>query len=347
MAIATNQITTVYPMDSVVTGVDTDGLPLYDRAYNASDLRTFMSLFVTDGVWTDYLDELTPVRQGGSWYVGAGAAMADGLLIPVEEQQRVVDQAEITTGTYAYICVAAQFDSAKRCGETYARLSSSSSEQPIRTESTHELILARIDWRGTMTDLRMDNSMCGPVTAILQPDTVSFVQSLYTAVDQFNLNVGEVTTGAPGSTPVVTVRKPTVAGEEVYIDFTIPRGPKGDPGEDGLSAPTCYINPASDEPPRVYGNVWMVDDKATHTITAIRCYETEEVYPGDAVYPGDEVYPGGAGQWVSHLLSPSLVPGGGGGTARGVSVGSGAPTSATAPGAYIDADTGDLYRYDD
>ena len=50
MAIATNQITTVYPMDSVVTEVDSDGLPLYDRAYNASDLRTFMSLFVTDGV---------------------------------------------------------------------------------------------------------------------------------------------------------------------------------------------------------------------------------------------------------------------------------------------------------
>ena len=307
MAIAVNQITTVYPMDSVVTGVDDDGLPLYDRAYNASDLRTFMSLFVTDGVWTDYLDELTPVRQGGSWYVGAGAAMADGLLIPVDEQQRVIDQSDITTGQYAYICVAAQFDSTKRCGETYARLSASASEQPVRTESVHELILARVDWRGTMTDLRMDNAMCGPVTAVCQPDTDSFMSSLKTAVDQFNLNVGTVTTLPSGSTPEVTVRKPVEAGGEVFIDFGIPMGATGEPGRDGESAPTCYISPDSEEPPRVYGNVWFVDNKQTHTITDLKCYETDRVYPGDSVYPDQYLFPGGTGQWVSHKLAPSII----------------------------------------
>lgn len=301
MAIAVNQITTVYPMDSVVTEVDSDGLPLYDRAYNASDLRTFMSLFVTDGVWADYLDELTPVRQGGSWYVGAGAAMADGLLIPVEEQQRVIDQSDITTGTYAYICVAAQFDSSKRCGETYARLSSSSAEQPIRTESTHELILARVDWRGTMTDLRMDNAMCGPVTAILQPDTESFMQSLYTAVDQFNLNVGTVTSLSSGSTPTVTVRKPVTAGGEVYVDFGIPRGAKGDPGQ---SAPGVYLQEERPEDPSE-GTLWLGSDPDTRQIEHIEVYEVTGTYPGET-YPGEK-YPGGSAAWAAYTIDPSLV----------------------------------------
>lgn len=301
MAIATNQITTVYPMDSVVTEVDSDGLPIYDRAYNASDLRTFMSLFVTDGVWTDYLDELTPVRQGGSWYVGAGAAMADGLLIPVEEQQRVIDQSDITTGTYAYICVAAQFDSTKRCGETYARLSSSSAEQPVRTESTHELILARVDWRGTMTDLRMDNAMCGPVTAILQPDTVGFMQSLYTAVDQFNLNVGKLTLLPSGSTPTVVVRKPVMAGGEVYIDFGIPRGPKGDPGQ---SAPGVYLQEERPENPSE-GTLWLGSDPETRQIEHIEVYEVTGTYPGET-YPGEK-YPGGSAAWAAYTIDPALV----------------------------------------
>lgn len=306
MSVQTTSITSVYPMDSAKPTF-VEGRPVYDRAYNASDLRTFMSLSVTDGVWADYLDELTPVSEGGSWYVSAGAAMAGGLLIPVGEPARVCDQSDITTGQYAYLCVAARFDSALRDGAVYARLSSSASEQPVRTESMHELILARVDWRGTMTDLRMNNSTCGPVTAVCQPDTDSFMASLFTAVDQFNLNVGDVTTLPSGSTPEVTVRKPVEAGGDVYIDFGIPRGAPGEPGRDGESVPTCYVSPDSEEPPRVYGNVWFVDNRQTHTITDLRCYETDRVYPGSAVYPDRDLYPGGTGQWVSHNFAPSIV----------------------------------------
>ena len=306
MSLHETSIKGVYPMDS---GKPTfkDGRPVYDRPYNASDLRTFMSLSVTDGVWADYLDELTPVSEGGSWYVGAGAAMAGGLLIPVAERAKACDQSDIATGQYAYLCVAARFDSALRDGAVYARLSDSASEQPVRTESTHELILARVDWRGTMTDLRMDNVMCGPVTAVCQPDTDSFMASLRTAVDQFNLNVGTVQSLPSGSTPEVTVRKPVAAGGEVFVDFGIPRGAPGEDGRDGESVPTCYVAPDSEEPPRSYGNVWFVDDRQTHTITDLRCYETDRVYPGSAVYPDRDLYPGGTGQWVSHKLAPSIV----------------------------------------
>ena len=306
MPVQTTSITSVYPMDSAKPPF-VNGRPVYDREYNASDLRTFMSLAVTDGVWTDYLDELAPVLDGGSWYVGAGAAMARGLLIPVAERARVCDQADIPTGSYAYLCVAARFDSALRDGAVYARLSDSATEQPVRTESVHELILARVDWRGTMTDYRLDNSMCGPVTAVAQPDTDSFMASLRTAVDQFNLNVGTVESLPSGSTPTVVVRKPVTAGGEVYVDFGIPRGGRGEDGRDGESAPTCYVAPDGEEPPRTYGNVWFVDDRLTHTITDLRCYETDRVYPGASVYPDRYLYPGGTGQWVPHKFAPSIV----------------------------------------
>ena len=302
MSIQTTSITSVYPMDS---GKPTfkDGRPVYDRKYNASDLRTFMSLSVTDGVWTNYLDELTPVSEGGSWYVGAGAAMAGGLLIPVAERAKACDQADIATGQYAYLCVAARFDSALRDGAVYARLSDSAYEQPVRTDSTHELILARVDWRGTMTDLRMDNAMCGPVTVVCQPDTDSFMAELKTAVDQFNLNVGTVSTLPSGSTPEVTVRKPVEAGGEVYVDFGIPRGAPGEPGQ---SAPGVYVQEERPAEPGE-GSVWMGTNPDTRQIEQIEVYELTGTYP-DEVYP-DEAYPDGTIRWQAYTIDPALVTG--------------------------------------
>lgn len=302
MSLQTTSVKYVYPMDS---GEPTfqGGKPVYDRKYNASDLRTFMALAVTDGVWTDYLDELTPTLEGGSWYVGPGAAMAGGLLIPVDESCKVCDQSDITTGQYAYLCVAARFDSTLRDGAVYARLSASASEQPVRTESVHELILARVDWRGTMTDLRMDNSMCGPVTAVAQPDTESFMASLYTAVDQFNLNVGTVTTLPSGSTPTIVVRKPVEAGGEVFVDFGIPRGTPGEPGQ---SAPGVYVQEERPEEPGE-GAVWMGTNPDTRQIEQIEVYELTGTYP-DEFYP-DEAYPDGTIKWTAYTIDPALITG--------------------------------------
>lgn len=309
MAISTVPITSAFPFnaaDQPVSFDETTGLPIYDRTYNAEDVSTVINAMLSDGVLVNHLDELTPRAEAGSWYVDPGVAVARGVIIPVEAPCRVISQSDIKSGQYAYLCVAARFDSSERCGAVYARLSSSPAEQPIRSESEHELIIARVDWRGSLRDLRMDNAMCGPVMPVAQPDTESFMKELHTAVSQFNLNVGEVTSSPPGSTPTVAVRKPETAGGEVYIDFGIPRGAKGEPGEDGDAAPTMYVRPEGEEPPRAYGNAWLVDDGATHTITAVRCYEADRVHPGAATFPGAGVFPGGAGQWVDHKLSKSL-----------------------------------------
>lgn len=341
---STVSIKTAYPMDSVVTETDDDGLPVYDRAYNAADLRRYMRLAVTDGVWPDHLDELAVTLSGGTWGVGAGAAMAAGLLIPVDEAVQVVAQSEIPTGSYAFVIVAARFDSGYRDGAVYARIVEQPTYSPVRTESTWELVLARVDWRGTVTDLRLDNAMCGPVSPVMQPDTESFMLELRTAVSQFNLNVGTVEALPPMTQPTVVVRRPEQAGGDVYVDFGIPRGAPGEPGEDGDAAPTMYVQDA--EPPRKAGNVWMVDDMSTdpHQITAIRVFEADGLWPSSSTWPEADLPPGGRDAWVDHVLSASLFAGSVAGGGNTVTLGEGVPTAPGSPGdVYIDMSTGEAY----
>lgn len=307
MAITTTSLTKVYPMDSGPEPIAIDeetNTPIYDREYNASDLRRFMGLAVTDGVYADYLDELAVTQDAGAWYVGAGAAMARGLLVPVDEAVPVLLQSDIPQGSYAFVIVAGRFDSALRDGAVYAVVQQSPEYEPARTDSLWELVLARVDWRGTATDYRLDNAMCGPVTAVSQPDTESFMLSLSTALSQFDLQVGTVTALPSGSTPTVEVVKPAVAGEPVTIDYGIPRGEKG---EDGDRVPTVFVQ--ADEPAPYPGAVWLVDDRSAvpHEITGLKVYEVEGLWPSDALHPGADVYPGGTGQWVDHVLSPSII----------------------------------------
>lgn len=310
MAITHNEITYAFPLDSrykresggeVV--LDKDGFPIPDRAYNATDLRLTISRMVSDGVEVDYLDELTPHQTGGRWYVSTGGYFANGLYVPVTEEVGVIDQSDVPSGSYAFIIAAGLFDESKRCGDVFAVVSDQPSYSPLRNESRWELVLARVDWRGTMTDYRMDNSMCGPATAIHQPDTDSFMAALKTAVDQFNLNVGTVTTLPSGSTPEVTVRKPVAAGGEVYVDFGIPRGAPGEPGQ---SAPGVYVQEERPESPGE-GAVWMGTNPDTRQIEQIEVHELTGTYP-DEVYP-DEAYPDGTIRWQAYTIDPALVTG--------------------------------------
>ena len=307
MSLLTHSVLTVYPMDTIELSKDEDGLPIYDRPYNAADLRGVISRMVTDGVFPDYLDEMRPVSRGGSWYVTSGGAVANGLYIPLDEEVKVADQADIPSGQYLYIVCAARFDINNRDGAIFGRLSSNSSETPVRTESVHELILARVDWRGTVTDYRADATRCGIVSAVNTIDADSYMAELKTAVDQFNLNVGTVSTLPPGSTPSVVVRKPEVAGEPVYIDFGIPRGPQGEKGQDGAREPALWIRPESNPPDMHPDDVWLVDDKETHVIGAIKAAEVDSIYPSNQIYPGTSAYPGGSMQWVDHTLAASLI----------------------------------------
>lgn len=278
-----------------------DGLPVYDRAYNAGNLREVMARFLTSGVFASVGNELSVTEQNGVWNVDTGAAMVNGLYIPITSQTEVIDQDEIASSNYAYIVLGARFDTAYRDAAIYAVTSQSPSYTPVRDASTWELVLARIDWRGGFTDYRLNNQMCGAVAPFEEIDTESFLLSLQTALDQFNLNVGTVQSLPSGSTPTVTVRKPTQAGGDVYIDFGIPRGA---PGEAGQSARGLYIQenrPANPDE----GTVWMGTDPDTRQIEHLEVYEVTGSYPGE-IYPGEK-YPGGNVQWTAYTIDPALL----------------------------------------
>lgn len=359
MSISTKSLKSVFPMDSdweldddgqVRLDADT-GLPVADRAYNASDLRRVIASYVTDGVVTDWGDELVVTVEGGSVYVGTGTAFANGLLVDVTERAKVADLSDIQTGSYLFAVIQARFDQPSRDALVTARVEQSASAEMTRNESVWELALARVDWRGNVSDLRMNEAYCGPVSAVVPVDTDSFMAELKTAVSQFNLNVGDVTTLPSGTEPTVVVRKPEQAGGDVYIDFGIPRGAPGEPGRDGDSAPTMYVQDG--EPPRVAGNVWMVDDDSTspHAITAVRVYEMSELYPGSAAFPGEGTFPGGSGAWEDHVFSLSLFPGSGGSGgnpgANLVTLSDGAPTEPGASGdVHVNIETGEAYVYE-
>lgn len=306
MAVSVTSVTGVYPMDSLVTGTDADGLPVYDRPYNAGDLRTVMACFLSSGVFADSGEELAVSVRGGSVYVGGGEAMCAGLYVPSAGERRACDVSDIPTGSYAYAYLQARFDSGYRDAAIGVRLSAEPSAAPVRTESTFELLLARVDWRGEVRDLRADAAMCGFVTPFEQVDTESFLLELRTRASQFDLRVGTVTALPSGTTPTVTVRRPDAAGEAVVIDYGIPRGAKGEPGRDGDMVPSVWLQ--AKEPPASAGAVWLVDSDA-HEITAIRGYEVTGLWPSSATYPGPDTYPGGTGRWVDHALAASLVGG--------------------------------------
>lgn len=250
MAITTTSLTKVYPMDSGPEPIAIDeetSTPIYDREYNAADLRRFMGLAVTDGVFTDHLDELAVTRDAGEWRVGAGAAMVRGLLVPVDEAVPVLLQSDVPSGSYAFVIVAGRFDSALRDGAVYAVVQQSPEYEPVRTDSLWELVLARVDWRGTATDYRLDNAMCGAAAPVLASDTDSFVLDLRTAVSQFDLAVGTVEELPPDSDPYVEITKPEDGPGQTVMDFGIPQGPTGATGPTGPQGPQGIQGPKGDK----------------------------------------------------------------------------------------------------
>lgn len=237
MALETTRITRAYPLDSMVDRVDEDGLPVYDRSYNASDLRAANALMVTDGVFKNYLECCSVKHVGGSWYVRPGGAVAAGLYVPVPSAVHVLDQSDIPSGSYAHVVLAARFDTQYRDAAIYARVSAQKDYAPIRTDSMHELVLGRIDWRGTYSDSRLETERCGYVSALAEGDTVAFVEELRAKVAEFDLDVGDVEALAPDETPYVRIEGKSELGGKTVVGFGLPQGPTGPTGATGPAGP--------------------------------------------------------------------------------------------------------------
>ena len=246
MAVTPKNITDAYPLDSVIERLDDDGLPVYDRAYNAETLRSVMRVLLHDGVVGDYLNELAVTADGSGVYVDTGCLIADGLQAILKERVKVIDRADITAQKYCFVIAAARFDSAYRDVEVAAMVTTSQEYEPVRTASRHEIALARVDWRGAVRDLRPDPKYCGFASPFAPLDTSTFTTTLDEALKNFDVTTGKTVTTAPGTEAAVTVRK--VEGEGSYIDVSLPRGdrgPEGPAGRDGRDGASGVTTPAN------------------------------------------------------------------------------------------------------
>lgn len=239
-------ITNGFPFDSEWSGEDKDGLPIGDRQYYADDLRRAMKTMLHDGVIADYGQELAVTCDTTGVKVAPGSAIADGILFDLRETANPMARAELATGHYYFVVAAVRFDLAYRDVELTVVDIQAPEYEPVRTASRHEIVLARVDWRGTVRDLRPDPKYCGFASPFAPLDTSTFTTALDEALKNFDVKSGKTVTTAPGTQAAVTVRK--VEGEGSYIDVSVPRGdrgPEGPAGRDGRDGANGVTAPAS------------------------------------------------------------------------------------------------------
>lgn len=242
----TTTITNGFPFDSEWSGEDKDGLPIGDRQYYADDLRRAMKTMLHDGVIADYGQEMAVTCDTTGVRVAPGSAIADGILFDLRETASPMARAELATGHYYFVVAAVRFDLAYRDVELTVVDIQTPEYEPVRTASRHEIVLARVDWRGAVRDLRPDPKYCGFASPFAPLDTSTFTATLDEALRNFDVKTGKTTTTAPGTQAAVTVRK--VEGEGSYIDVSLPRGdrgPEGPAGRDGRDGASGVTTPAN------------------------------------------------------------------------------------------------------
>ena len=242
----TTTITNGFPFDSEWSGEDKDGLPIGDRQYYADDLRRAMKTMLHDGVIADYGQELAVTCDTTGVKVAPGSAIADGILFDLRETANPMARAELATGHYYFVVAAVRFDLAYRDVELTVVDIQTPEYEPVRTASRHEIVLARVDWRGAVRDLRPDSKYCGFASPFAPLDTGTFTTTLDEALRNFDVKSGKTVTTAPGTQAAVTVRK--VEGEGSYIDVSVPRGdrgPEGPAGRDGRDGASGVTTPAN------------------------------------------------------------------------------------------------------
>ena len=242
----TTTITNGFPFDSEWSGEDKDGLPIGDRQYYADDLRRAMKTMLHDGVIADYGQEMAVTCDTTGVKVAPGSAIADGILFDLRETANPMARAELATGHYYFVVAAVRFDLAYRDVELTVVDIQTPEYEPVRTASRHEIVLARVDWRGAVRDLRPDPKYCGFASPFAPLDTSTFTTTLDEALRNFDVKTGKTVTTAPGTQAAVTVRK--VEGEGSYIDVSVPRGdrgPEGPAGRDGRDGTNGVTTPAN------------------------------------------------------------------------------------------------------
>nr|UVM82215.1 MAG: protein of unknown function DUF859 [Bacteriophage sp.] len=204
----------VFPVDSIVTKLGEDGLPIYDRPYASADLREVYANFFSNGVFMDDGTSLQVMNATGGMnvYVKAGTCHVNGAF-GVETEQRTLQLDAASASLDRIDTIVARLDLAieARSLDLYV-LKGTPAADPVRpnltrNETVWELGLADVYIpkgiatisQGRIRDTRLETQRCGAVTPFVEFDTTTLFEQLKQAtrdaVDAMNAALDGTTAG--------------------------------------------------------------------------------------------------------------------------------------------------------
>lgn len=204
----------VFPVDSIVTRLGDDGLPIYDRPYVSADLREVYANFFTNGVFMDESTSLQVMNATGGMnvYVKPGTCHINGAF-GVETEQRTLqlDAASASLDRIDTIVARIDLSIEARSLDLYV-VKGTPAADPVRpnltrNETVWELGLADVYLpkgittisQGRISDTRLETQRCGAVTPFAEFDTTTLYEQLkqatQDAVDAMNDAIDGTTAG--------------------------------------------------------------------------------------------------------------------------------------------------------
>ena len=204
----------VFPVDSIVTKLGEDGLPIYDRPYVSADLREVYANFFSNGVFMDDSTSLQVVNATGGMnvYVKAGTCHVNGAF-GVETEQRTLQLDAASASLDRIDTIVARLDLAIEARSLDLHvLKGTPAADPVRpnltrNETVWELGLADVYLpkgiatisQGRISDTRLETQRCGAVMPFVEFDTTTLFEQLkqatQDAVDAMNNALDGTTAG--------------------------------------------------------------------------------------------------------------------------------------------------------
>lgn len=188
-----------FPWDSVATSIGEDGYPVYDRVYQASDLREVYETFFSNGVFMPEGEPSFAVSPGEDMTVTVAPGKCHVLgTVGYEPEQRTLALTASSNQNDRIDTVVLRWDSSidARSIDLYV-VAGSPGENPVRpqltrSETVWELGLCDVFvpknsltvTADRITDTRLDSDRCGIVEPFDTVDTTSFYAQLQAAVSR-------------------------------------------------------------------------------------------------------------------------------------------------------------------
>lgn len=214
-----------FPWDSIITGIGENGLPIFDRAYQAEDLREVYKTFFSNGVFMNEQNafHVSAASNEMAVIVSPGKCHINGSVGWERSERKLVIQAASAEDRIDSVVLRFNANTDVRNIELYVR-TGVAQQVPVRptlvrNDTVWEIGLCDIYiTHGTstvtqqrITDTRLDSERCGMVTPILEIDTTKFYAQLQAALDAQTAELKEQTDYA-------------VEASQSFLEGTIPNG---------------------------------------------------------------------------------------------------------------------------